>query len=167
MTLLDALILVDLRLLVSFPLLLCAVYSSRMYDFFFASNYDDRLQNKNTMMDATNCDETKTITREIDTNQHEISIRPAVSGLPVMAKKERSPSSAGDRRSISPQKESAKYNEGSVLSDRRDRLCDIPKSDNWRCVCETGFLPPGLLKSFGGMEAMVRMSTGQCYHKTT
>jgi len=38
--------------------------------------------------------------------------------------------------------------------------------DNWRCVCETGFLPPGLLKSFGGMEAMVRMSTGQCYHKT-
>lgn len=39
-------------------------------------------------------------------------------------------------------------------------------SENWRCVCETGFLPPGLLKSFGGMEAMVRMSTGQCYHKT-
>jgi hypothetical protein len=37
--------------------------------------------------------------------------------------------------------------------------------DNWRCVCETGFLPPGLLKSFGGMESVLRMSTGQCYHK--
>ena len=36
-----------------------------------------------------------------------------------------------------------------------------------RCVCETGFLPPGLLKNFGNMEAMVRMSTGRCYHKTT
>jgi hypothetical protein len=38
--------------------------------------------------------------------------------------------------------------------------------ETWRCVCETGFLPPGLLKSFGGMESMIRMSTGQCYHKT-
>ena len=41
-------------------------------------------------------------------------------------------------------------------------------SDNntWRCACESGFLPPGLLKSFSGVEAMVRMGTGQCYHKT-
>lgn len=41
------------------------------------------------------------------------------------------------------------------------------EEEEWRCVCETGFLPPGLLKNFGNMEAMVRMSTGQCYHKTT
>lgn len=47
---------------------------------------------------------------------------------------------------------------------------DITSNDNnnninWRCVCETGFLPAGLLKTFGGAESMVRLGTGQCYHK--
>lgn len=32
----------------------------------------------------------------------------------------------------------------------------------WRCVCEGGFLPPGM---FGGAEAVFRLGTGQCYHK--
>lgn len=41
----------------------------------------------------------------------------------------------------------------------------INDGNTWRCACENGFLPPGLLKSFGGMEAMVRMGSGQCYHK--
>jgi hypothetical protein len=52
--------------------------------------------------------------------------------------------------------------------DNSRKVVTQPKDSvsEWRCVCETGFLPPGLLKSFGGMEAMVRMSTGQCYHKT-
>ena len=35
----------------------------------------------------------------------------------------------------------------------------------WRCACENGFLPPGMLKSFGSAEAMMRLGTGQCYHK--
>lgn len=39
-------------------------------------------------------------------------------------------------------------------------------SSNWRCACEGGFLPPGMLQSLGGMEAVMRMGTGQCYHKT-
>jgi hypothetical protein len=38
-------------------------------------------------------------------------------------------------------------------------------NNNWRCACEGGFLPPGMLKSFGSAEAMVRLGTGQCYHK--
>lgn len=38
-------------------------------------------------------------------------------------------------------------------------------NNTYRCACETGFLPPGLLKSFGGVEAMLRVGTGQCYHK--
>jgi hypothetical protein len=38
-------------------------------------------------------------------------------------------------------------------------------TNNWRCACENGFLPPGLLKTFGGAEAVMRMSTGQCFHK--
>jgi hypothetical protein len=39
--------------------------------------------------------------------------------------------------------------------------------NNWRCACEGGFLPPGLLQTFGGAEAVLRMSSGQCYHKQT
>jgi hypothetical protein len=35
-------------------------------------------------------------------------------------------------------------------------------NNNWRCACEGGFLPPGM---FGGAEAVLRMGTGQCYHK--
>lgn len=37
--------------------------------------------------------------------------------------------------------------------------------NNWRCACEGGFLPPGLLKSFAGAEAAMRLGTGQCYHQ--
>ena len=43
---------------------------------------------------------------------------------------------------------------------------DVLDSSKWRCVCEQGFLPPGMLQSFSGMESMVRTSTGKCYHKT-
>jgi len=42
---------------------------------------------------------------------------------------------------------------------------DDSNSNTWRCSCESGFLPPGLLKTFGGAEAMMRLGTGQCYHK--
>jgi len=39
-------------------------------------------------------------------------------------------------------------------------------NNNWRCACEGGFLPPGLLKDvFGGAEAAMRLGAGQCYHK--
>lgn len=38
-------------------------------------------------------------------------------------------------------------------------------TNRWRCACETGFLPPALLKNLGGAEAVLRMGVGQCYHK--
>lgn len=38
---------------------------------------------------------------------------------------------------------------------------------SWKCACEGGFLPPGLLKSFGNAESVIRLGTGQCYHKQT
>jgi hypothetical protein len=38
-------------------------------------------------------------------------------------------------------------------------------NNGWRCVCESGFLPPGMLKSFGSAEALIRLGAGQCYHK--
>jgi hypothetical protein len=47
----------------------------------------------------------------------------------------------------------------------REQVNDTVSSSNWRCACEGGFLPPGMLQSLGGAEAVVRMSTGQCYHK--
>jgi hypothetical protein len=44
----------------------------------------------------------------------------------------------------------------------------LPTTDNnWRCSCEGGFLPPGMLKSLGTAEAMMRLGVGQCYHKQT
>ncbi|GFH61501.1 hypothetical protein CTEN210_17977 [Chaetoceros tenuissimus] len=58
-------------------------------------------------------------------------------------------------------------NETPRQDERKKQFTNKEKEEEWRCVCETGFLPPGLLKNFGNMEAMVRMSTGQCYHKTT
>ena len=42
---------------------------------------------------------------------------------------------------------------------------EISSGNNWRCACEGGFLPPGMLQSLGGAEAVMRMSAGQCYHK--
>ena len=35
----------------------------------------------------------------------------------------------------------------------------------WKCACEFGFLPAGILKTFGNAEAMMRLGVGQCYHK--
>lgn len=35
-------------------------------------------------------------------------------------------------------------------------------NNSWRCACEGGFLPPGM---FGNMEAVLKMGSGQCYHK--
>lgn len=37
--------------------------------------------------------------------------------------------------------------------------------NKWRCVCESGFVLPGLLQNFSGAESVLRMSAGQCYHK--
>lgn len=41
----------------------------------------------------------------------------------------------------------------------------LSNGNNWRCVCENGasFLPASML----GPMAVMRMSTGQCYHKQT
>jgi cytoskeletal protein RodZ len=35
-------------------------------------------------------------------------------------------------------------------------------TSTWRCACEGGFLPAGM---FGNAEAVLRMGSGQCYHK--
>lgn len=35
----------------------------------------------------------------------------------------------------------------------------------FQCACGQGFIPPGLVKTLGGAEAIFRMGAGQCYHK--
>jgi len=37
--------------------------------------------------------------------------------------------------------------------------------NNWKCACEFGFLPAGMLKTFGNAEAIAKLGIGQCYHK--
>jgi len=54
-------------------------------------------------------------------------------------------------------------NEGGEEDDDDD-LFATKNRNQWRCACENGFLPPGLLQSLGGAEQVFRMSTGQCYH---
>jgi hypothetical protein len=50
-------------------------------------------------------------------------------------------------------------------TDADDPMTVANIDNNWRCACEGGFLPPGLLKSFAGAEAVMRLGTGQCYHQ--
>jgi uncharacterized protein (UPF0335 family) len=50
-------------------------------------------------------------------------------------------------------------------SSNNDNALTIDTKNTWRCACKGGFLPPGMLQSFGSAEAMMRMGTGQCYHK--
>ena len=86
-------------------------------------------------------------------SQPNLSLIPNDSSLPITTKK-----------LLSPQVEEIS-NDKSIENDGKSN--DTGKSDNnsWRCACENGFLPPSLLKSFGGAEAMLRLGSGQCYHK--
>jgi hypothetical protein len=43
---------------------------------------------------------------------------------------------------------------------------EIPNS-RFQCSCAAGFLPRGILKTFGSAEAIMRLGSGQCYHKQT
>lgn len=56
-------------------------------------------------------------------------------------------------------------NDESLISEQADTNSNESSTNQWRCACEGGFLPPGMLQSLGGAEAVFRMSTGQCYHK--
>ena len=49
--------------------------------------------------------------------------------------------------------------------DENDDDLGTNNNNTWRCACENGFLPPSLLRTFGGAEAVMRMGMGQCYHK--
>lgn len=37
-------------------------------------------------------------------------------------------------------------------------------NNQWRCACEGGFLPAGMLQSLGGAQAVFNMGIGSCYH---
>lgn len=50
-------------------------------------------------------------------------------------------------------------------SENRDAPPTIQEGRIWKCACELGILPAGILKTFGNAEAMMRLGVGQCYHK--
>lgn len=71
-----------------------------------------------------------------------------------------------DSSSKTPNPETKNATKEQQDDEEEDLLAGFNNSNGWRCVCEEGsFLPPALLKTFGSAEAMVRLGTGQCYHK--
>jgi len=54
-----------------------------------------------------------------------------------------------------------------ALAENSDPVAITSEGNNYgyRCACEGSFLPPGLMQSFSGAEAVIRMGAGQCYHK--
>ena len=49
---------------------------------------------------------------------------------------------------------------------QQPRLIKIDKNTKYRCVCEQGFLPSGLLgNNLRCVETVVAMGVGKCYHK--
>lgn len=71
-----------------------------------------------------------------------------------------------DNSSITPTQDNDVNKNITTANDDEEEDLLFARSNQWRCVCEEGsFLPPALLKTFGPAEAMVRLGTGQCYHK--
>lgn len=58
-----------------------------------------------------------------------------------------------------------KQSESTAQEEASNSKEPVIDNNQWRCACEGGFLPPGMLQSLGGAEAVLRMSAGQCYHK--
>ena len=83
--------------------------------------------------------------------------------LPQPDSTEASPSQYDDNRSTALSVDA----DGSMVAniDEEVNVETVNIDNNWRCACEGGFLPPGLLRSFAGAEAAMRMGTGQCYHQ--
>jgi hypothetical protein len=55
----------------------------------------------------------------------------------------------------------------SIPGNNNEEVDSFVSNNTWKCACQNGFLPPGMLKTFGSAEAMMRLGTGQCYHKQT
>jgi hypothetical protein len=53
--------------------------------------------------------------------------------------------------------------ESTIDDETRETTLPNVSTNQWRCACAGGFLPPGM---FGNVEAVFQMGTGQCFHKT-
>lgn len=70
-----------------------------------------------------------------------------------------------DKRIISEDDDFGNNNSNQTSSSPTSTTVSANNNNNWRCACEGGFLPPGLLQSMSGAEAVFRMTAaGQCYH---
>ena len=88
-----------------------------------------------------------------------------ISGTEESLKRKELAATAGNyRRRPESIRESSSINTrtGDSNADGPDDDDDRRGINNWRCACESGFLPPGI---FGNLEGIVAMGSGQCYHK--
>jgi len=71
-------------------------------------------------------------------------------------------SSESDKTPKSPKEN--KSNETANRNAQRNQKTEV-KGRIWKCACELGIFPAGILKTFGSAEAIMRLGLGQCYHK--
>jgi hypothetical protein len=177
MTLLN--VLIDLRtLVVSLTIFLVTVCSSRIYNYFYTrdgggggSATSTSTEDANTKSDTRT--DTSTSTARGDDHKRSLQLENRDEGRSLQntattsthTRSEGAKDGGGNLQTTQRKDDTKSPKETMTASIDTDTDTDTDDDNNWRCVCETGFLPPGLLKQFGGMEAMVRMSTGQCYHK--
>jgi len=70
-----------------------------------------------------------------------------------------------DLDDLFPSKKIKQGKESIVQTSQEEKIDPSEDTPQFRCACEGGFLPPGLLRSFAGAESVLRLGTGQCYHK--
>ena len=80
---------------------------------------------------------------------------------PIIQLNEDSNESQNNVTNVDPRKD-PKENQKIMKTDQENEQSNEQK---WRCACEGSFLPPSLLRSFGGAEAIFKAGMGQCYHK--
>ena len=72
-----------------------------------------------------------------------------------------------NEKTIQDEKKAENEQKGNVILEEGKTSTKNLFDNQWRCACEGGFLPPGMLQSLGGAEAVFKMGMGECYHKQT
>ena len=85
---------------------------------------------------------------------------------PIIQLNEDSNESQNNVTNVDPRKD-PKENQKIMRTNQENETIEAKQSNEqkWRCACEGSFLPPSLLRSFGGAEAIFKAGMGQCYHK--
>ena len=141
----------------------------------FATTVQKSLTNENTMVSSiiTTNDQgiqQETITAEelSSSSTEETSLSPSQQDLVAESSslKEINSAKQGNSEDASNPTKKTRNSSNDDVGEDDDYEKDLfQKNDQWRCACEGGFLLPGMLKSFGSANAVMRLGAGQCYHK--